>query len=308
MSDITLLEAAKHSQDALEKGVTKLIVESSPILEYVPIKTINGPAYRYYREASLGTVAFRGVGGTYTPDAGVINPQMEPLVILGGEVKVDNFEVAVMSNLIDLKSSKYRMKSRQMGIQYSTSFFEGDTATDPYAFDGLRKRATGNQKILAATGGGTLTLAMLDQLLDAVVGDNSDKALFMNVTMRRKITALARAQTGTVRLNQVPDAFNKQQEAYASCPLRVIQREDDASTIFGFDEDPGDAVSDCTSIYCVRFGIDYVHGISDRALPNVKDFGEVQAGPYHLGRIEWYTGLVAKHPRGFARLYGLTNT
>ncbi|KKL68490.1 hypothetical protein LCGC14_2124440, partial [marine sediment metagenome] len=159
MADITMLEAAKHSQDALERSVAKIIVEASPVLEYLPQKTIVGPALRYHREASLGTVSWRGVGGTYTPDAGVINPLFEPLVILGGEIKVDNFEVKVMSNLLNLKAEKYRMKARQAGITFSEAFFEGDTAVDPYQFDGLRKRLTGNQKILQTAGGGTLTLA-----------------------------------------------------------------------------------------------------------------------------------------------------
>ncbi len=305
MADVTLLEAAKHAENSLEKGVAKIIVESSPMMEYVPIKVINGPALRYHREGSLGTVAFRGVNGSYSSDAGVINPLFEPLVILGGEVKVDNFEVAVMQNLMDLKGSKYRMKARQMGIQYSTSFFEGDTAVDPYSFDGLRKRLTGDQKIKRATNGGTLTLSALDELLDTVMGDNSDKVLFMNVKMRRALTALVRAQSGSTQISMTQDAFGKQQMAYAMCPIRIVRREDDGGTILDFDETVGTSTV-TASIYCVRFGTDYVHGIANSAMPGVKDFGEVEAGPYHLGRIEWFTGLVAKHPRSAARLYGVT--
>ena len=305
--DLTLLEAAKHSRDDLERGVAKIIVEESPILEYLKMRIIKGPAHRYNREASLGTVSFRGIGGSYTPDSGVINPQMEPLVILGGEVKADNFEVDVMSNELDLKNEKYRMKARQMGIQFSTSFFEGDTAVDPYSFDGLRKRLTGNQKILNASGGGAITLANLDQLLDAVPGENGSKILFMNKTIRRKITALVSAVAGSGFINFTQDAFGRQQTAYAGAPIRIIENQNDASTIFGFDEDPGDAVSDCTSVYCVKFGTDWVYGIANKPLPGVRDFGEVQAGPWHLGRIEWYPGLVVKHPRSAARLYGITN-
>lgn len=307
MAGITLLEAAKHAEDDLERGVSKIIVENSPVLEYLPMRGINGPAHQYYREASLGTVAFRGVGGSYTPDAGVINRRLEPLVILGGEVRADNFEVQVMSNVLDMKSEKYRMKARQMGIQFSTSFFEGDTATDVNSFDGLRKRLVGGQLTLQASGGGALTLAQLDVVLDSVVGDNSQKSLFMSPTMRRKLTALVRAQTGSGRIDYVQDAFGRQQMAYADCPVRVVRREDDNSTIFGYDEDPGDGASDTASIYCVRFGSDYTYGIQHMALPSVRDFGEVQAGPYHLGRIEWFVGLVVKHPRSAARLYGILN-
>ncbi len=305
--DITMLEAAKHSKDVLEASVAKIIVETSPVLEYLPQKTINGPAFRYHREASLGSMNFRGVGGTYTPDAGVINPIFEPLVILGGEVKVDNFEVEVMSNLLNLKAEKYRMKARQAGITFSETFFEGDTAVDAFSFDGLRKRLTGTQKILASSSGTPLTLALLDQLLDTVIGDGSDKVLWMSPTMRRKVTTLARAVTGSSFVNFTQDAFGKQQMAYASTPIRIVRREDDGSSFFGYDEDPGDAGDDTASIYCTRMGSEYLHGIQSKSLPTVKDFGEVEAGPFHLGRIEWYIGLVLKHPRAAARLYGITN-
>jgi len=226
---------------------------------------------------------------------------------MGGEVKVDNFEVEVMSNLLNLKAEKFRMKSRQAAIKFSETFFEGDTAVDPYAFDGIRKRLTGNQKILAGTGGAALTLAMLDQLLDAVIGENGQKNLYMSPTLRRKVTALVRAQTGSSLITFTQDVFGRQQMAYAGAPIRIVRREDDGSTILDFDEDPGDAVSDTASVYCVREGTDFVHGIANKSLPGVKDFGEVEAGPYHLGRIEWYCGIVVKHPRAAARLYGVLN-
>jgi len=311
LADLTLLEAAKHSKSALEAFVTKIIVESSPILEYLPMKTITGPALRYHRETSLGSIDFRGVGGTYTPDTGVINPLFEPLVIMGGEVFIDNFDIATMSGLLDLKTSKFKMKARQAGFKFSESFFEGDTAVDPYSFDGIRKRLTGNQKIAFSTTGAKLsasatnTFAALDALIDAVVGDDADKVLFMNTVSRRAITALVRATTGPFTMSIQQDAFGKQQRAYSGIPIRLIRREDDASSFFGYDEDPGDGASDTCSIYCVRFGSEYVHGIQHSALPSVKDFGEIEARPGHLGRIEWYCGVAMKHPRSAARMYGI---
>lgn len=308
MPDVTMLEAAKHHQDELERTVAKIIVESSPILEYLPMKTIVGAALRYHREGSLGTVAFRGVNGTYTPDAGVIVPEFEPLVIMGGEVKIDNFEVAVMGNIIPIKAEKFRMKARAAGIKYSESFFEGDTVVDPYSFDGLRKRLVGAQLVTGAgANGDALALAQLDELLDVVVGDNSQKVLFMSARIRRALTALVRAQTGSSMISYTQDAFGRQQMAYAGATIRVVRREDDGSTILGNDETKGSS-NVTSSVYCVRFGTDFVHGIQHQSLPSVKDFGEMQAEPKHLGRIEWYNGLVAgKHPRGAARLYGITN-
>ncbi len=284
--------------------MAKIIVEASPVLEVLPQKTINGPAFRYHRETSLGTMSWRGVGGTYTPDAGVINPLFEPLVILGGEVKVDNFEVEVMSNLLNLKAEKYRMKARQAGIVFSEVFFEGDTAVDAFQFDGLRKRLTGNQKISMGTNGLALTLAKLDEALDAVLGDGGDKTIWCSPQTRREITILVRGVTGSGLISFTQDVFGKQQMAYAGTPIRVVRREDDGTSFFGYDETQGS--SDVTaSLYITRMGSDYLHGIQSKSLPTVKDFGEVEAGPYHLGRIEWYTGLVLKHPRAACRVHGI---
>lgn len=313
MSNMTLLEAAKSSQDVVDRAITRIIVESSPILEDLPFKTINGPVFRYTLERSLGSIAFRGVNGTYTADNGVINPQFESLVIWGGEVKIDNFIVDVEMNVRDAKSTYYGMKARAMGLFFSEAFFEGDTAVNPFSFDGLRKRipTTSGQYINAGTGGATLTLAMLDQLLDKVVGPNEQKRLYMNKTMRRKITELVRAQTGTARINYSDDgarnAFNRQMPTYAGAPIYIVEREDDESTILGFDEDDGAGNLDTTSIYCCRYGMQYVHGISNKMMPQVKDFGEQEAGPFHMGRIEAYGGIVVRHPRSMARLGHINN-
>lgn len=311
MPEMTLLEAAKLSVDVYDRAITKIIVEQSPMLEYVPQKSINGPTFRYNTEAALGGIAFRGVNGSYSPSVGAINPAFESLVIMGGEVRIDNFIVNVQSNLIDAKTEYYAMKARAMGLYYSEQFLEGDTAVNPYGFDGMRKRipTTGAQYVNAGTGGTTLTLDMLDDLLDRVVGDNGSKVLFMNKTMRRKINSLVRSQTGTGRIEYLPNPHNMNEQLmwYAGTPIRIIERTDDASTFLGFDEDDGSGNLDTTSIYCFRFGMEFIHGIMHGSMPSVKDFGEVTQGPYHLGRIEAYMGVVWRHARSGARLGHLNN-
>lgn len=307
MPDITLLEAMDYSEDTKERAVAKQIVEESPVLEYLPIRTINGPAYRYPREESLGTVGYRGVGGSWNPNAGVIRHEVETWAIIGGEVFVDNAEIEG-SNVIAIKPAKFQMKARAMGLFFSQEFFEGDKSVDPTGLDGLRRRITGSQLINAGNNGATMTLDMLDQLIDGVVG--GPDALFMNKTLRRKITALVRAQTGTGRIEYTQDAFGRQQAMYAGIPIRVVERQDDQSTFLEFNEDDADAGGgnlDTASIYAVKFGMQYVHGIATRGLPGVKDFGEIEARPGHLGRIEWYAGLAVEHSRAAARLYHVNN-
>ena len=306
MADITMLEAAEYAADPKERAIAKQIVEESPILEYAPIHVIPGVAYKYPREEGLGTVGYRAVGGTWTRSAGIIRHEVETLAIVGGEVFVDNYEIqAAGGSTLQIKPHKFQMKARAMGLFTTQEFFEGDKSVDLDGMDGLRRRITGDQLINAATGGATLTLDMLDQLIDAIAG--GPDMLFMNKTLRRKITALVRAQTGTGRIEYTQDAFGRQQHQYAGIPIRVVERQDDASTIFGFDENDGSGNLDTSSIYAARFGMEYVHMIASGAVPGVKDFGETEAAPGHLGRIEWYAGLAIEHPRSAGRLYHVNN-
>jgi hypothetical protein len=302
--DITMLEAADYSTDNLVRRVANQIVEESPILEYAPIHTIQGNAYRYPREEGLGGIDWRGVGGSYTASSGTIRHEVETLAESGGEVFVDDQEIEG-SNMIDLKAHKFRMKSRAMGLFVSQYFFEGDRSVDPDGVDGLRRRLTGSQLIDAGTNGDTLTLADIRNLIDAVAG--GPDMLFMNKTMRNKITALVDAQTGTARIEYTQDTFGRQMRKFDGIPLRVVERQDDASTFLGFDEDDGGGNSDTCSIYGVKFGMDAVHLIAHGAVPNVHDFGEIESRPGHLGRIRWMWGMAIEHPRAAARLYHLNN-
>lgn len=303
---ITLLESAKGTKDYLRSGVIKIIVETSPILQFIKMKTINSSAYRYMIEAALPNVAFRGVNSTWTRSAGVINPQAEFLSIMGGEITIDNFQINTEGNIYDLKAKQYELFSRAMAINFSQTFFEGDTNLDPNAFDGLRRRLTGQQLMIMGANGAALTLAFLDQLIDTVIGDTEGKYIFLNKTLRRNITALVRAQTGTSTINVTQDAFGRQQTSYAGIPLYVIERSDDASTILDFDETAGSS-NITASIYVARFGNeDFVFGIQGSGGDlQVKDFGEIPTEPAHLGRAEWYVSIVMTHGRSAARGYGI---
>jgi len=311
---VTLLESAKGTRDVLRKAVVKTIVERSPILQYLPIKLIKGSAYRFNQDSALPTVAWRAVGGSYTANEGTVKPRSEVLSILGGEVKIDRFIIKTQGNTNDEKAKQFEMKSRAMAHKIDEDFFEGDADTDPNSIDGLKKRITNDMdsscRIDAGTGGAALTLNMMDELIDAVVGDISGKHLFMNKTLRRKISHLVRDQTGSYRIDVKPDQFGRMMMHYNDVPIHILERDHDASTILGFDEDDGSGNDDTASIYCVRFGDeDFVFGLAggDSEMPDVQDFGELETSMQIMGRVEWYLGLAIAHPRAAARLYHINN-
>lgn len=303
---LTLLESAKMGTDVVRAGVIALIVERSPMLQFIKFEAIKGNAYTYFVEQVPPGIAFRGVGDTWPQSTHVINPQTERLSIMGGEVFIDNFQINTQGNRANVKASAYRAKARAVSLSYSEQFVEGDTTTNIKVFDGLRPRITGNQNILAGTNGAALTLDLLDQLGDSVVEPDGAK-FFMNKTLRRKITKLNRDAGGFTLLSTGPDTLGRQVLKYNDIPIHIVERLDNEGTYLDFDETAG-ASNVTASIYLVKFGDDYVKGIEgEGGHMDVKDFGEIQSAPGHLGRIEWYPGLVVLHPRACARLRGLLN-
>lgn len=301
---LTLLEAAKLVQDPLQRGVIEIFPRTSPVLERLPFFDVNGQAYKYNQEKTLPGIAFRGINESYTESTGVVNPAVEALFVMGGISPVDRALVKTQGNVNNLRATYDAMKAKAAALTYTLKFFKGDNASNPKEFDGLEKRLTGDQKIAAGStsGGDTLTLDMLDILLDAVQGGAD--VLFMNKTLRRKVSKLVRA-AGQAQ-ETVSDAFGRQLTAYAGVPIGVVEEDKDGNLILPFTEDnPGGGAAASTSIYAVRFGvIEYVSGLQAGPM-DVLDLGLNRTMYETL--IEWICGLGVFHPKAAARLYGVKN-
>ena len=308
---MTLMEAAIEQRvDPLQMATIKMFTQVSPLLERIPFRKIDGNSLAYDLETALPGVAWRAVNQTYTDSTGTINPKIERLMILGGEVKIDNYIVNTQpTGAKDIKARQFAMKAQAISNAWDSAFLEGDDLVDPNQMVGLRRRLSGSQVIVQVANGGTLTLAALDNLIDLV--PFPDKVLLMNRTLRRKVTALTNAVGGSVLIAFTQDTMGRQVTTYGGVPILVIEQTGDASTFLDFDEDPGDGVSDCSSVYCVSLGEGRVEGIYNNKggkLVDVKDFGEQQAAPLIMGRCEGYYGMAMYHPRAAARLRSITNT
>ena len=304
---LTLLEAAKLKTDPLQRGIIEVFPRTSPVLERLPFMNVSSDSYKYNQESTLPGVAFRGIGETYTESTGVINPVVESLAILGGVSDVDRVLVRTQGSINDLRSIHDGLKAKAAALKFTKTFFKGDSESDPKEFDGLEQRLTGDQLIAmgSTSGGDTLTLAKLDELIDAVQGGGPD-ILFMNKVMRRKVNTLIRAAGQAQEV--VSDAFGRQINAYGSCPIGVIEDDETGTAILGFtEENPGGGSDVGTSIYAVRFGeSEFVSGLQCGDL-DVIDHGLYSGGTSYRSTIEWITGMAIFHSKAAARLYGIKN-
>lgn len=301
---LTLLEAAKLSPDPVQSAVIEMFARQSDILAALPFETIPGGAVTYNREGALPGVAFRGVNESYTESTGVINPITDSVVIAGGDLDVDRF-------LIETRGAQQRavqteMKVKNIADSWTTKFIKGDSTSDPREFDGLQARLTGNQLIEAGStnGGDALSLAKLDQLIDAV--DNPTH-LIMSKAMRRRLSAAARLYTVGGYVTYDLDAFGRRVMFYNDLPILVAYSQNGGTEPLGFTEvGSGGATATATSIYCVSLGSGRLSGIQNGGM-SVRDLGEQDSKPVFRTRVEWYAGIALWHGRAAARLRGISD-
>lgn len=305
---LSLLESAKYGNDQLAAGVVETLIQESPILEMLPFTAIQGNALKVNVEDTLPAPAFRNVNENYSRTFGTDTERFFGCSILGGEVFIDNYIVRVQANQISAKARQYAKFAKAMSRTFDKYFFDGTgTAKDFKGINALIDEGLG-QKVIQASGGGTLTLAKMDEAMDTVRNQSSPDALLMNRTLRRKITSLARNTSGYFTLLDVgEDMLGRQVSTYNGVPIRIIGDDKDGSAILDFDEDPGDGTSDTSSIYSIAFGTDdNVYGILGLGGSfDVVDFGETEASPGHMGRVECYPGVVVANSFSVVRHYGI---
>lgn len=309
---VTLAESATLSSNTLQRGVLETFVQSSPVLDRLPLLTIQGNAYAYNEESTLPGVAFRSVNEAYTESTGAVVQRTESLVILGGDADVDKFIVQTRGNLNDQRATQTAMKVKAASYKFQDTFINGDVAVDPKSFDGLKKRLTGSQVIDAATNGigpvaaGHDFFDALDTLIGSVPGlSDGNGALYANSAVIAKIMSSARRLGGADMITEA--LTGKRVATYNGIPLLDIGKTAAGADIITRTETQGTSTAS-SSIYAVKFGSDEgdqaVTGLTNGGV-QVYDLGELETKPAYRTRLEFYCGLATFGGKAAARLRGV---
>ncbi len=292
---MTKAEAAKLTNDLLTRGVIETIVKESQVLGLLPFMEVTGTAVTYNREATMPAASFYDVGDTWTEATPTFTQVSTSLKILGGDADIDNFLQATYADPNDLEAELIASRAKALAHKFSDSFFNGDTATDAKGFDGLTKLLNGTgQEVTAGANGGSLTLDLMDQMIDLVAPGKPD-ALLMSKRSRRKLSSLRRA-SGSLLETDV-DQFGQRALYYDGIPVIVDDFISDAQT--------QGSVSNASSIYAVKFGqATGVMGLEHGGIA-IEPVGELETKDATRWRVKWYCGLAVFSMLGVARLRGV---
>lgn len=294
-------EAEKLSNNQLISGVIDEIITRDDMFAVLPFLGVNGKAYVYNRENTLGGADFLDPNDPINESAATFTEVVAKLRILAGDVDVDKFLQATMGDTNDQMAIQIAKKAKAVARKFHQTLAQGDSSADPKAFDGLPKLVTAGQTVDAGANGNALTLSMLDELCDAV--PNGADVIVMRRGTIRAFRGLLRATYGTDAVMQQLENFGRPMLTHNGIP--VIMNEWLAG-----DEDKGTKLDSTCSVYALRLNeLDGLHGIygGSNAGLVVENIGTVQNKDATRLRVKWYAGLALKSTRSIARLQGVTN-
>jgi len=288
---LTLAEASKLSNDMLLQGVVETIVKDSPVLQELPFIEIVGNGLTYNQEKTLPSIDFYDVGDTWTESTPTFEQKTANLKIMGGDADVDNFLKATRSNLQDLEAAIVELKAKALKDKFEEIFIYGDATTSPKQFDGLRllidTTSASDQVIAAGASGATLTLSMLDELIDAVKGGKSN-ILLMSRRSRRKINALVRAAGGMMETDR--DKWGNFIQFWDGIPIGVNDWILDTHVV-GSSVETDTTGGTCSTIYACQMGEGALCGLTGPGQLTVEPIGSLETKDASRTRIKWYVSL-----------------
>ncbi len=302
---LTLTEAEKLSNDVLLQGVIETIVKDSPVLQMLPFIQIQGNGLTYARESTLPSIAFYEVGDTWAESTPTFSQVTSTLRIMGGDADVDNYLRSTRSNINDLEAAVVEQKAKALRHTFEEYFIYGDATANAKQFDGIRKlidTATASPQVIAAGAtGATLTLTMVDELIDAVKGGKPD-LLLMSRRTRRKLQNLARAAGNNLQVGE--GVLGEQVQLYNGIPVGVSDWVLDTHAVSTSLET---AVTGgvCSVMYALRFGEGALCGLSSPEMLQVERVGQLETKDATRHRLKWYVSLALFSTLTCAALIGV---
>lgn len=295
---LTLAESAKLSTDMVLAGVIETVIKEEHVLDQLPFVEVVGNSFVYNRLNTEPAISFFDVGEDWTEETPDFDQVSVQLKILGGDADVDNFIQASRANVQDIETAVIMQKAKALARAWSDTFINGDTGSDPKAFDGIDVICGGlpaSQTVSMGTNGATLTLAKLDELIDAVKTKNI--ALIMTRRTRRTLQSLVR--NSGVSMEVRDGQFLEWVQMYNGVPIFINDFISDAQTV--------GTSSDCSTIYCFSLG-EADQGLVGLTAPGgvqIERLGELESKDATRHRVKWYSAVACLSTLSLSRLIGV---
>ena len=255
----TLSEYQKLANDDVIAGVFDNIITASELAPFLQFRSFSGNSLVYNRESTLGAASTHQVGDTWSDTEPTYTKKTVSLTTVGIQHPLDRFAIQTADNIQSQEAMLITKMAKSISRKLEDLLVTGNSGSVSTEPEGLTSLLISDSRLLMMDDGSTpstitgdeteLTLDRLDSLIDMVEQGKPD-FLMMNKTMRRKISALARATGSGVVLNQA-EMFGHQYILYNNIPVVINDYITNSET---YENSGSWASSSATSIYAIKTG------------------------------------------------------
>ena len=325
----TIAQYQYLDRDEILKGVCEWIVKESPLMQKLPFKSIQGNAFKYNVELTLPTASWMDFDQQIVTTAGTIAQRTTNIYMLLQDSNTPKASIQTNSTQ-DPEAADIALAAKAMAHEFENAFIRGQTSTlsTTKQFKGimrmlaeLESAATtdldginNSQVVINSATSAVLTLATVDQLIDAVKPGKPDM-LLMGRRIHRKITALQRAAGSGLQMTD-PNEFGQRMSLYDGIPMLPSDfmpenLPDGAASVLTISTwNPATAWADGannTAIFAVQFGEDKVCGLNSGEMTHER---ETFVEDYHAikNRFVWLCGAACFKKYSLAALINIDSS
>jgi len=313
----TLAQYEYLDRDMILSGVVDWMVKESPVLGALSMKPVQGNSLKYNVSTALPTSSWLTVGDQIAESTGTWVQRSTDIYTLIQNAYTDKSAIALNATQ-NPEAADAALAAQSMAHEFEKTFIIGQTSVDTTTkqFKGLLRivaelesdsttdlDAINNDQIIAGTTStGALTMAALDELVDAIKPGKPDM-LMMSRRMRRKLNTLSRASGATGASGFIiTDAklFGIKMAHYDEIPIYVsdwildnyIEGSSSVQAISTYDIDAAAVAgtNENSVVFAMQLGEDKVSGLHAGEMAHereevVEDYNAI------LNRYIWYVGL-----------------
>lgn len=323
----TLTEYEYLDRDMILKGVVDWLVKESPMLGALPMKPVQGNSLKYNVSTALPTASWLTVGDQISESTGKFVQRSTDIYTLIQNAYTDKSQI-VLNATQDPEAIDAALAAQAMAHEFEKTLIIGQTSVDSNTkqFKGLLRMiaeletatttdldAINNDQVIAGTADtGALTMAKMDELIDAIKPGKPD-VLLMSRRARRKLNVLQRASGSGVQMNDSA-LFGMFMPTYDGIPIYISDWILDnyiegsssvqAITTYDFDAAAVAGTNENTMIFALQLGEDKVCGLHAGEMKHereeiVEDYNAI------LNRYIWYVGLACFKKYSLAVMTGV---
>lgn len=302
---ITLIEASKLLPNEGERTIVQVYAQAYDPLLRLPIRPEPTGLMRWTVANGLPTTAGRAVNADFPAASGSSDPYEASTKIYGGTMEIDTYIVKTNPNAVPQEKLN---QINSLARKTVKDLFEGEGGA---SFRGIRDWVTEdfttqNLTMGSTSGGVLLSMAKMDELVNAVNVIPGQTAIYMSQAPFNYLNTLSRTNgAGQQNIVYAPNEFGNQIPTYAGIPVIVLKDLTGTDILSATETDSAFTGGSATSVYAVTFDTENFTGFGPENSIEARDFQtKIEA---MTAQLQWIVGVAPRHARAVARLNNVKN-